>query len=118
MAPTRAYMCWRGGIRMNWWISFRVAASLSAQQTPPNEKLGLVEGRVIHAVTGEPISKAHVTLGSYAAGDDFEMIATTDEAGHFRFADVTPGVYKLISDKAGFLPGGYGEVKPGDVDLF
>jgi hypothetical protein len=40
-----------------------------------------VEGRVLDAVTGEPVANAYITAGGSMAGDP---MPTTDAAGHFR----------------------------------
>ena len=101
---------------MNWGVYLLLASAAAAQQAIPQPDTGgLVEGRVIYAATGEPIRKAHVTLGSSATEHDSELVATTDETGRFRFANVSQGVYRLTTYKPGFLPGGYGQVQPEDA---
>ncbi len=101
---------------MNWRVYFLLASVAAAQQTIPQpDSVGLVEGHVIHAATGEAIRKAHVILEGSAIEHDSELVATSDEAGHFRFANVSPGVYRLMADKTGLLSGGYGQVKAEDA---
>jgi hypothetical protein len=89
-----------------------LAITAVAHVNSGSDSLVQVAGQVISAETKEPLAKAQVTLGSRGAKDVFELIATTDETGFFRFADVSPGVYKLTADKTGFLSTGYGETKP------
>ncbi len=90
---------------MKWYVSALLATMAAGQATSPPERLAVVEGRVVLSATGEPVRKAHVSLGSYKGEDSFEFVATTDDAGHFRFTDVRPGSYKLLADKKGYLPG-------------
>ena len=71
-----------------------------------------MEGTVVHAVTKEPVRKAHVVLELSEGAHDTSLVATTDEAGRFRFADVKAGEYKLSAEKNGFLEGFYGGTKP------
>lgn len=95
---------------MRWGICFLFASVVAAQQTTSQPStLGLIEGRVVHAFTGEPIRKAHVTLESSATEHDSALVATTDETGHFQFAGVDQGVYRLTAEKTGFVGGSYGQ---------
>ncbi len=100
---------------MNLYLCAALATLAAGQAAPPPESPAIVEGRVVFAATGEPIRKAHVSLGS-TNEDNFELVATTDEAGHFRFVEVGPGSYKLLADKGGFLPGTYGQVEHEDPE--
>jgi hypothetical protein len=76
-----------------------------------------VEGRVVNSMTREPIRKAQVTLELSQDAHDSSLVATTNEAGRFRFADIKPGRYELTAEKAGFLEGKYGRAKPEDQGL-
>lgn len=67
-------------------------AATAGQTVPPAVTPAIIEGQVIHAATGEPVRKAHVTLELSKVAHDSEFVALTDETGHFRFADVEPGV--------------------------
>jgi len=100
---------------MTWLLCAVVAATFASQASSP-ESLAIVEGRVVLSATGEPVRKASVFLGSYHEDGSSEFVATTDEAGHFRFADVRPGSYRLTADKSGYLPGGYGQLQQKDSD--
>jgi hypothetical protein len=86
----------------------------AAQQTPPESELAVLEGRVVHAVTKEPVRKARVILAPSERELDSELVATTDEAGHFRFVEIPAGRYRLTAKKGGFLDGAYRGVKPED----
>jgi Carboxypeptidase regulatory-like domain len=85
-----------------------------AQQTTVDaDQIAALEGTVVDAITKEPVRKARVTLALSARERDFDLVATTDEAGHFRFAEVKPGTYTLIAAKGQFINGSYGETKLG-----
>ncbi len=100
---------------MRWLIGILLVSVGAGQQGGLEDaKLTLVEGRVVNASTGEPLAKAEVTLGSYEGAQTFELVASTDAQGVFRFAGVAPGNYKLTADKTGFLAGGYGEIEADD----
>jgi hypothetical protein len=77
-----------------------------------NDPLTVLEGIVIDATTKGPVRKAHVTLGTAESEKKPEFMATTDEMGRFRFADVEAGRYRLAVEKNGFLDGAYGANRP------
>ncbi|MBV9265533.1 MAG: carboxypeptidase regulatory-like domain-containing protein, partial [Acidobacteriaceae bacterium] len=94
------------------YICLLLPAIVAAQQAPEGDnKLGVVEGTVVHAQTKEPVRKAHVTLELSGGAQDSVLVATTDEAGHFRFAGIKAGRYDLAAEKSGFLRARYGAVK-------
>ncbi len=100
---------------MNWLICFLLAPIAIAQQPASEDnQLALLEGTVVNAATKEPVRKAHVNLELSDQAHDSVLIATTDEAGRFRFADIKPGRYKLTAQKSGFLDGVYGGLEPDD----
>lgn len=72
---------------------------------------GRIEGRVVHSVTKEPIRRVRVVLtGGNQSG---AMISsTTAEDGRFVFENLEAGSYRLMADKAGFLPASYGAKRP------
>ena len=78
----------------------------------------MLEGYVIHGVSREPVRKAHVTLELSGSEHDSAFVAITDSAGHFRFADIKPGVYKLTAEKTGFLKSEYRQDKPEGKGMF
>jgi protocatechuate 3,4-dioxygenase beta subunit len=96
----------------NCWIFVLLALSAAAQTVPDQKAPATLEGRVIHSATSEAVRKARVTLESTAEQHDSALVATTDDAGYFQFANVAPGVYRLTAAKNGFLEGGYGRTKP------
>ncbi len=94
---------------MTRWACFFYALIAAAQSNTTSPVS--IDGTVISAGTGTPVRKAHVTLEPAATGENegSGFIATTDEAGHFRFAALDAGVYRLTTGKPGFLTGGYGQ---------
>lgn len=96
------------------WLTCVLFASLAAGRHAGSEqnRLATISGHVVHGATEEPLQKVHVILEASGAGHDSALVATTDEAGHFRFVDVEPGVYELTAEKSGFLDGSYGADEP------
>ena len=91
-------------------VLLRAGAIARADDSEP--RLAIVEGKVVHGISKEPLRKAHVSLDSADANAETSWIATTDDSGEFRFADVKPGRYRLNAGKAGFLDGAYGASEP------
>lgn len=86
------------------------------QQQTQTEKPGRITGKVLNAVTGEPVRKATVTLqpagtqqqqpgalGQILGGMRGGMSAATDNGGAFVFENVTPGSYRVVGEKTGFI---------------
>ena len=71
-----------------------------AQEAP---KVGMVSGRVVHGVTGEPVRKATVTLTLQRT----TLQGTTGADGAFVIAQVPAGEYRLVGIRTGFLRGTY-----------
>src|SRR2546425_4012555 len=78
--------------------------------SPPAAPAG-VEGLVVKAGTGEPVTGANVELFGRGAG---VHTATTAQDGRFVFENVAPGTYRLAATKTGgFVPAEYGQRSPG-----
>lgn len=93
-----------------------VTAALAQQPAERSDQLAVLEGSVLQSVTKEPVRKARVTLQSLDREQATALVAITDDAGRFRFADVPPARYNLTTHKSGFLDGAYGEDRPGGND--
>ena len=91
-----------------WLLFLTFAVGIAAQQPSPDNQLASIDGAVVNAVSKEPVRKAHVTLSASDGSQNTQLVAITDEVGHFRFADLSPGRYRLSAQKSGFLDASYG----------
>ena len=82
------------------WLPASLLVSLPCvAQTPVS---GIVEGRVVHSVTGAGISGASVGLiSTSASGNRPRYETTSDGAGYFKIS-VPPGSYRAAAEKDGF----------------
>ncbi|HOK46590.1 MAG TPA: carboxypeptidase-like regulatory domain-containing protein [Bryobacteraceae bacterium] len=82
-----------------------IAACLTgaAQQ----QELCTVEGRVVKAGSGEPLSRARVLLQKVNSRDGYS--ASTNESGRFVIQNVAPGRYRLGAERNGYLRAYYGQ---------
>ncbi len=98
-----------------------LSLSLFAQQQQTvAEKPGRVSGKVLNAITGEPVRKATVTMQpagaqqmqggppGFGGGMRGGSSAATDNAGNFVFENVTPGRYRVSGEKTGFIRSTFG----------
>ena len=98
-----------------------LSLSLCAQQQQAvTEKPGRVSGKVLNAITGEPVRKATVTMQpagaqqmqggppGFGGGMRGGSSAATDNAGNFVFESVTPGRYRVSGEKTGFIRSTFG----------
>lgn len=93
---------------------------------PGEDKTCSVEGKVVNAITGEPVRNAEVALKRASAGPTIVMSGTvagvatsdssapppagtavTDDQGRFSIAGFTAGTYALTAARVGFLASGY-----------
>ena len=81
----------------------------SAKQEPP----GLIEGTVSNVATGEPLKRANVVLVPAEGRPDGAHSVSTDVAGRFAIANVSPGTYRIWADRTGFVRTEYGSKAPG-----
>ena len=106
-------------------LGFALAVSAIAQQPQPNpavdpKNLGTLDGRVLNAITGEPVRRVNMALrpigapGTGGGGMSFNFppsapfAATTDAEGKFRIERVEPGTYRLMAERQGFVRQEYG----------
>jgi len=71
----------------------------------------VVAGVVIDATSGSPIRKAYVTL-STEEDNPAEALGITDSSGHFAFANVPTGRYRLHAERDGYQQAWYGAPTP------
>ncbi len=88
-------------------VTLLAAALAFAQQPTETPKKARIEGKAVHAITGEPIRKASISLNGASAGRQ-GVSTVTDQNGAFFFENVEPGEYRLQGDKAGFVRTTYG----------
>jgi hypothetical protein len=85
-------------------LQLLLVAALAMQAPQP----ATIEGRVVDSVTGDPVSRAAVTLlGASAVGVRLISVKTNaDDSGKFS-VEVTPGTYRGVAQRDGFvnLPG-------------
>src|ERR1039458_9516761 len=81
---------------------------LLAQTAPDKPEKGLLEGKVLNSVTGEPVRKAQVALMNMSAAPKGKQespgggSALTDAAGGFEFTALASGNYALVASREGF----------------
>ncbi|MCS7023346.1 MAG: carboxypeptidase regulatory-like domain-containing protein [Bryobacteraceae bacterium] len=101
----------------------RSASGSTVQREPVKpEDFASVEGIVTNAISGEPLSKASVTLrpvdgnpgepGGFGPSGEFFRFrgysAQTDSSGRFTIPSVEPGKYRLSVTRSGFVDQDYG----------
>src|SRR5579872_2729080 len=73
-----------------------------AAEAPPQQS-SRFSGRVLNALTGEPLRKAQITLRSRTAPDTSYRVAT-DEQGSFSLPTAISGDYDAAVQRPGFVP--------------
>jgi len=75
-------------------------------RAPAPQSTATVQGTVVKQGTGEPLSKATVSL-YHEHGPLF--VAITDSEGNFSISNVTPGEYQLTASRLGYVRAEYGD---------
>ncbi len=92
-------------------IVFRIIlASISAAAAPP-ERSSAIAGRVINAITGEPLRRADVTI-SMDGRFDVRGMAPTGDSGEFLLRALPPGRFRIRAAKPGYATICYGASQP------
>ena len=87
-------------------------AGWAQEQLAADKKLGSVSGVVVNSITGEPLSKATVTMVNNAPlagrvnvpGSPATFFTTsTNSQGEFHFSDVAPSTYGISARRPGFI---------------
>ncbi len=98
-------------VALLWWLA---APGLRAQERGAGATRSTIAGSVLAAETGQPLPNAVVVLE--AGGDAAVVVAAdgpflrrtltalTDASGGYRFANLTPGTYRLLVRHLGFRP--------------
>lgn len=85
----------------------------------PTADLATIQGQVVNALSGTPLTKAHIIINRVNRGGPMPMgsrnsySATTDASGNFTVTGIEPGTYRLNADRTGFLSGQYNARRPG-----
>jgi hypothetical protein len=77
----------------------------------PQEKASIT-GYILKMGSGEPVSKAEVTLSAFNGGKATSYTATTATSGQFSFQNLDPGQYRLSATRSGFVRMEYGARLP------
>ena len=96
--------------------AFFLLAVLASAQPPAETEKCVVSGRVVNALTGEPVKKANIHLG-YAnrknqMSGERGYGGQADADGRFRFEAIEPGEYSLSAERPGYLHSSYGSKAP------
>jgi protocatechuate 3,4-dioxygenase beta subunit len=87
---------------------FQQAAPLASPPAPATPSSFRISGRVIDAITGQPLARASVTINPSNSPNtpnppDSGRVEITDAEGVFAFADVPPGKYVLSARHRGYV---------------
>src|SRR5262245_7189085 len=93
------------------WAYLLLASLLLQGQTRPQDR-GSMAGYVVKMGSGEPISKAVVTITPVNAGRGQSFSATTTAGGQFAFQNLEPGQYRLSANRNGYVRMEYGARSP------
>lgn len=95
-------------------ISFVTLLTLLFQAVP--RQTASIEGRVVASQTQSPLPRVSVELRRDGSTDAPQVASTTDD-GRFAFANLAPGQYRMTATRSGYVPGEYGQRKPGGTGL-
>src|SRR5262245_41032058 len=93
------------------WISLALAALLLQAGARPQDRAS-VTGYILKMGTGEPVSKAVVTISAFSGGRGQSYTATTTSGGQFTFQNLEPGQYRLSATRSGYVRMEYGARSP------
>jgi hypothetical protein len=90
-----------------------ITAQSTSAQTPPKKDECRIAGTVVRLAGSEPLKNARVRLLSQ---DDRAVSRTvvTDADGRFDLKAISPGRYRLVVHRDGFVSQSYGQKKPDD----
>jgi hypothetical protein len=101
------------------WISLPLtllllqAGTVPRQQQPATSQgRGSIAGYIVKIGTGEPVSKAIVTISAFNGGRGQSYTATTTSGGQFAFQNLEPGQYRLSASRSGYVRMEYGARSP------
>ena len=89
------------------FLSLLIATSLYAQQPAATTKPARLEGKALHANTGEPLRKVNVTITQTGGRGGIARQISTESDGSFIFDSLPAGNFQLSAERNGFLPQRY-----------
>jgi protocatechuate 3,4-dioxygenase beta subunit len=107
---------------MNWLPLFvaLLALQTGAVSRPPTvsaQDRGSIGGYIVKMGTGEPLSKATVTITAVNSARAQSYTAMTNTAGQFEFQNLEPGQYRLSASRSGYVRMEYGARSPNKPGL-
>jgi hypothetical protein len=87
-------------------ITLSVATMAAAQQ------VSSLQGRVVRWGTSDAIARATVELVGISAGNPAPYVAQTNGDGAFTFSGISPGQYRVVAKRSGYVNGEYGQRWP------
>ncbi len=93
-------------VRAPHWLFLLLAACPApfAQSGPPaDQNSASVEGVVVNSLTGDPVLRAHVTLGGFAQGKQQSYGALSTVEGKFSVTGLPGGNYYIQASRLGFI---------------
>lgn len=94
---------------------FWLATILTPATSPAQTTAASVSGRVVDAITGQPITRARVELRRHSDGRMLQAVPTDDD-GAFRIRGLSPIAVQLVATRDGYLEGAAGRLRPrGDL---
>src|SRR6188474_1533277 len=93
-------------------LLFQAGTLPQTQQRSASQDRSSVGGYVVKLGTGEPVSKATVTISVFNGGRSASYTATTTAGGQFAFQNLEPGQYRLSVTRNGYVRTEYGARAP------
>jgi hypothetical protein len=104
MKAARLMVCFAAGALT--LAAFQANPAEKPKAEPDSGKASLT-GKVVNAVSGDPLKKVKLMLTGSATGGS-PISTETDDKGGFFFGDLKPGRYMLLAQRNGFAPQMYG----------
>ena len=92
-------------------ILFWLATILTPATSPAQTTAASVSGRVVDAITGQPVTRARVELRRHSDGRMLQAVPTDDD-GAFRIRGLSPIAVQLVATRDGYLEGAAGRLRP------
>src|SRR5947209_9736543 len=95
-----------------------LGVAVSSAQTPARDKpdptgTAIIRGRIVNAVTGEPVRKARVRANSSVLSNG--RTATTDVNGRYELKTLPAGQFTVSATKPTYVSASYGQTRPLDA---